>query len=242
MAAKIVEHLMKGGFGIPNLSFLQLANNLLMHKTMWSHEFYQLYTGYPRSQPIEAKIRDKWGYEDAHWNVPEMAKRGLVTWDGKGNMGDFISRNFGVVTSIADQMRYMWSLNPPVVIRVHYRAPAVDLPDFSHLRKIKINGLLRELGGNEYKMDSPEVGSRTWVLIMVVRLRKGDEGGDYIRRYSLDGKEMLPPYDYIEGDNSWRLGEPGREYMLFYTRGPDRDLVRGGLPEVAYRPRAWAWK
>ncbi|KAI1774829.1 hypothetical protein F4818DRAFT_451828 [Hypoxylon cercidicola] len=236
----ISKQLLQGDFGITDLSFLSLAESPLMYQTLFKREAFQLYSPNPLSQPMrEGHGEDKdWDIDDGRRDVPGMAESSLITWDGLGDLGDFISSKFGIFEYAPTKMRYLWTSNNPAIIRVHYHAPASEPPRFARLRRISVDGkcLHHEAGTvNSATIASPEKGSLHYMIVAVIRLRMRAGEKELIRRYSLNGSEIIAPIDYPYSHAEWKLGEPGRQYMLFYAEAP---MYGTGLllPEVAYRP------
>ncbi|OTA85729.1 hypothetical protein M434DRAFT_400124 [Hypoxylon sp. CO27-5] len=244
-----IVHLLRGDFGVANFSFLGLAECPLMHQTLFKREPFQLYDPNPISQKIVARgpgedqEADKiWDAEDGRKEPAEMAKRSLIVWHGQKELGAFISDKFGVFENSQTSMRYYFYSGRPAFIRVHYHAPAANAPNFTHLREILIDGkglYPREGTTSTFDIANKEQKMARYVLIAVIRLGEASigEDPDLIRRYTLDGKEVITPRDFRYSDDSWRLGEPGRQYMLFYCDAPDTLPAGIRLPEVLRMPK-----
>lgn len=241
MMGALSSHLLEGDFGIADLSFLSLMESPLMYKTLLQREPFQLYYPYPLSQPIREGVEEpdkEWDVDDGRRDVLGMAKCSLITWNGQGDLGDFITSKFGIKAAASLKMRYLWMSNKPAVIRVHYHAPASNPPRFYDLKNISIDGQRpRPIEGTRsaIMIDTREKGSLQYILVAAIRLRNGPKEKDTIRRYSTDGQEIPAPSDYPFANPDWRVGDPGRQYMLFYTEMPKHSTgVR--LGEVAWRP------
>ncbi|KAI1134685.1 hypothetical protein F5Y05DRAFT_421877 [Hypoxylon sp. FL0543] len=248
----IADYLLGGHFGVANLSFLGLAESRLMHQTLFAREPFQLYHPNPMSQRIAAQEpgeedepeNENWDLENGRSDPAEMAKRSLITWNGLGDLGDLVSSKFGIFENPSTNMRYYFSSGTPAFIRVHYYAPATDAPEFNDLKEIIVDGKEVYLRPGTEICDIPpkEQRARRYVLIMTVRLGEAGAGGDcdLIRRYSLDGKEVVAPRGFHYANETWRLGESGRQYMLFYCMAQeDSTSSSTRLPEVQKMPKGF---
>ncbi|KAI1411326.1 hypothetical protein F5Y13DRAFT_200936 [Hypoxylon sp. FL1857] len=231
------------GIGMANLSYLTIAESRLMHETLLRQEPYQLFDAHPLSQPMEA-TDNNWDIDDGRRDPAGIAAESLVTWDGLGDLGDVISDKFGIFASDETNRKYLWTFNLPAFVRVHYRAPISNTSSFAKLKEIKIDGKCYQPCGKDGKsirIRPREQGSTSWVLIMVIRLRKGYEDQDLIRRYTVDGREVINPVSFAYSNVDWKLGESGRQYMLYYAMAPSVD-TGVNLPEVLLRPKDYEKK
>ncbi|OTB00151.1 hypothetical protein M426DRAFT_268276 [Hypoxylon sp. CI-4A] len=173
-----------------------------------------LYTPNPISQPLTAR---RWDFDRGREDPTEMAKLSLIEWGGQGNLGAFISEYFGFFESDETNRRYLWSSNPPDIIRVLYTAPAVNAPTLDDVGGMKVDGkCLRQVEGTGLREVWPEErGGMHYWLIITVRLRLAGENEDFVRRFTTDGMEVKIPH--AESEHTWEVGEAGRQYMLFYS-------------------------
>ncbi|KAI1101162.1 hypothetical protein F4804DRAFT_316938, partial [Jackrogersella minutella] len=221
-------------FGIPDLSFVGVAENRLMYQTLWKREPFQLYCRYPISRPIGASEEVGWNVADGRTYPVETAEKSLVTWDGRGDLGVYISNFFGVFDY--RYTRCIWSFSNPAIVRVSYDAPQDDAPGYQALKSITFDGKrIRRHDDNHIEVTPPEEGRIKLALIVVVRLRSLPWDMDLIRRYGVGGNEIVAPAGFPYSRNDWRLGEPGRCYMLYYARAPKYDMGVD-LPEVLPSP------
>ncbi|KAI6083291.1 hypothetical protein F4821DRAFT_263027 [Hypoxylon rubiginosum] len=214
----ISKYLLEGNFGIRDLSFLSLMESPLMHQTLLQRDPFLLYDPHPLSQPIEDDT--DWEVDDGRNDPVGLAKRSLITWHGQGDLGDFIANRFRTQTNTSTNRRYIWTFHNPAIIRVHYHAPATNSPRFPHLKDIRINARLRLKKSRSTVTIGPPETPMIFVLVAVVRLRLRPNDKDMIRRYSTDGSEVITPSDYSHTESNWKLGEPGRQFMLYYTERP----------------------
>ncbi|KAI0109725.1 hypothetical protein F4814DRAFT_377040 [Daldinia grandis] len=232
----IVARLTNEDSQLIDLSFLGLAESDLMRRTLFCRPPFQLYDPNPLSQPIPTDQPGEWDIEKEA-DAAERAKRSLITWNGQGNLGEFISDRFDISKSARNSRRYLYTSNKPLVIRVLYNAPAENAPGFSNLRLITVQGsCLTHIEGTEstVKIEKPENNFTRYTLIAVANLRSAGGDRDLVRRYSLDGRECWSPLGFEYGHGSWKLEKPG-QYMLFYVPAPAKpSLVEP--PEITDRP------
>ncbi|KAI6083325.1 hypothetical protein F4821DRAFT_263061 [Hypoxylon rubiginosum] len=220
----IANHLLEANSLVADLSFRGLAESTLMHTTLFQRPPFQLYHPYYFSQPIEDPdvAGDAWDLHDTRSHPAEVARRSLITWDGQGDLGDLITRKFGVFHLADGKTRCLWLCNHPVVIRVLYSPPASDAPpppppSLSHITFDGLRARQEQLAPSGTIIHPPESHVRRYVLIVAVRLREHDEDRDLIHRYTIRGTEIPGPPDYPYANPHWTLGQPGRQYMLFYS-------------------------
>ncbi|KAG4224154.1 hypothetical protein PC116_g27388 [Phytophthora cactorum] len=237
---EIATRLMERDFGLSNLSFVELAKSDFMCRTLFCRPPFQLNDGNPLSQPVLTDEPGEWDIE-TQTDSTEMAKSSMITWNGEGDLGTYISDKFGTFASARNKRRYLFTFNRPVVLRVHYHAPVENAPGFESLRLINVDGkCLRRIHNTSImEITKPEESITLYTLIAVVRLRKTDENRDLIRRYGIDGVECWAPANFQYTEESWKLGEPGRQYMLFYAPALGTPPLVS-LPEFTARPTDFA--
>lgn len=234
--------------GVSGLSFMELVESPIMHRTLFSTECFQLFDRMLLSQLISEDMaaappgvhvptNNEWDAEDAWADPVASAKASLVTWDGQGDLANFISDKFGLFTSQRVKSAYFWQGNRGAIIRVLYKAPLENPQTYSQLRMLKIEDKSLIIPDEtQPKSFLREASTGMYVLTTVVRLRMKPDENDLLRRYGYEGQRLLEEVGWQFSRDDWRLGEPGRQYFLFYAYVEDQ-MPTANLPEVLKEPR-----
>ncbi|RYP67580.1 hypothetical protein DL770_008598 [Monosporascus sp. CRB-9-2] len=232
---EIARRFLEGG-GSASLSFKDLVESKLMVSTLFARNRSILFENVVLSQPINAD-NDEWDAQESRTTPErwwELAKASLVTWSGEGDLGDVISAKFGAFDAPGVGRRYYWQGNKDAaVVRVLYTAPRESPKRFVDLRSFTMDAKTIQLTDTSLTRAerAPAAEARVrYALIAVVRLRQAAREHDLLRRYTDDGRHLPEKLDWDFAADNWRLGEPGRQYYLFYT--PAADEQSKTLPEV----------
>ncbi|RYP56172.1 hypothetical protein DL769_009956 [Monosporascus sp. CRB-8-3] len=221
--------------GIASLSFKDLVESKLMVSTLFARNRSILFENVVLSQPIDADD-DNWDAQETRTTPErwwELAKASLITWSGDGDLGDVVSDRFGAFDAPGVGRRYYWQGNRnAAVIRVLYTAPLEFPKRFADLRSFIMNAKTLRFTGSHMNRGEPAPPAEArvrYALIAVVRLRQGARERDLLRRYTDDGRHLVEDQSWRFARDDWRLGEPGRQYYLFYTPADEQSR---SLPEV----------
>ncbi|OTB02812.1 hypothetical protein M426DRAFT_24421 [Hypoxylon sp. CI-4A] len=220
-ARAALSHHLKENLSTTNLTFFSIMESALMHRTLFSREVYQLCDARLLSQPLDAKKEGKWVVDNGRHDAEKSAKDSLLIWDGQGDLSTFVGRKFGCFDAHSVGRRYFRYCNKPAILRVRYNAPLANPTRFGGLERFEFDGQVIEPRKGETRAYLEPEEKCAYILTMVVRLRMNDEDRDLVRRYKHGGGELLGPVDAKHEGGGWTLGEPNRQYMLYYAEAGD---------------------
>lgn len=219
-----------GALGSRDLSFLALEEHDITYNSFWRRNPFLLF---PPCQVRRATDSSTWRHSPVSnlTDLVVLARDSLIHWNGKSSLADLISSRFCVAAY--GQAQYMWVSNKPAIIRVLLR-PDSDMPGaFEQLRQIsvgcpqltQVEGDAEDTGGptdeehrHERDYNLPPLGQCmfNYILVAVVLC---DNQNEVVHLYSAEG-EPLPLEGFQRQNQSFTLGVSGKDYMLFYVRGP----------------------
>ncbi|KAI0965694.1 hypothetical protein F4678DRAFT_467373 [Xylaria arbuscula] len=205
------------------MTIFDLFERPAMWNTIWSREPFLLYHPRVLARPKNATM---WKVIDHNKGV---SKKSLVQWDGANDLGAKISSLFCRSSHIPTGDQFVEMFNDPAIIRVRYKHTAQHQPPatYQDLREILVAPRRIKPAENDFATLvrlSPEEDSERirHTLVAVVRCSGQAEEADRFRLYSVTGQPMSLPItarDYVGIE--WNIGDiedPGRVYLLFYTR------------------------
>ncbi|ETS73239.1 hypothetical protein PFICI_14844 [Pestalotiopsis fici W106-1] len=229
----------------PSLAFEDLAESRIMVETMFSKPPFLLY--HP-IVPCKARA-DGHEWKPTRFHPKDNAASSLVTWDGHGDLGEFISNEMFGIQNDDRGNNYYYTFDQPTFIRVQY-TNVNNTKTYKDLAEICVeNKLVHEDGSLiptwDKGMDDPR---DNWVrinyrLIAAVRARDPNtpKDRDFIRRWHISGKPLLDPEESSFSSQQWKIGSGNGTYVLYYCMLPEthrRPLAAGELPEQTIRDRS----
>ncbi|OTA70839.1 hypothetical protein K449DRAFT_442608 [Hypoxylon sp. EC38] len=220
------------------ISFYNLIENKEMWDTFWSIPPFQLW------HPVVMAKREG----EMEWIKAEiesqrnLTKDALVQYRGHGDLSDHINAGFGTFVDDESGVLHHWQSNDPIVIRVNYRheAEGIAPKTWNDLQEIQVRPHrlfdVRGDGGRPcLEYDTTGGQPKRYTLLAVVRVGGHKAENDCIRLYGVDSEYVDLPKEasHLSGA-SWRLGDKGDRYLLYYILAPTR-LVGGNDQEIVYR-------
>ena len=205
------DRLWKGaGKEFPGMSFKDIMESDLMHKTVWQHPALLLFATNPVLRPGHGgKYMDEADAYGEDYSVEDrLSHDSLVVWGGEGELGEAVRRKFGHSTTANGQFLKLDLPGPMGWIRVHYTPSSEKAPTWEDLRHFQLQLQTVEVvssadrSGEDEDMDEDEdedrdedrddgkgrsrvveCSPRDFALVAVVRMRRDEEDEDLLRVY-----------------------------------------------------------
>lgn len=214
-----------GLFGLDGdgFTFKKLTEGHRVLNNLWHHNCLYLYQ--PDScykYSIDGNTWSDWEKVPAN---PASRISGIVEWDGHGNLVNQISSTFLIryYPRAFTPERVKDSCAMPAVIPVLLKAGPRTEPIANVFEAVGHFELCDWDTSRGAPQDENSLGriSARYQLMAVVRLRGVADECDMVRAYSWSKKCVVPDHKTFFYPGQWVISEPGREYMLYYSKVDD---------------------
>ncbi len=182
------------------LGFMELMENEVMQKTVWSTERFDLFSN------VSYRPRTETRWDHVPGALPQPAgQTGLVQWDGSDrSLTNIVAAHFGVFTD-AGGNQLLRVAGVPIFIRMRYRSknPTRSFRDLSRFEFRHPNSRFKEVA--------------VFRCVAAVRLRDSPEKSDSARLYMADGSPFFPNDAAFPLSEKWQLPQRG-QYMLYFCQ------------------------
>ncbi|KAI1480017.1 hypothetical protein F4774DRAFT_418343 [Daldinia eschscholtzii] len=203
---------------VASISFYAVMESDEMLEILWDLPAFQLW-----HPTVMAKKEGSQNWDKANIKNPAvLKKKALIVYDGSGDLGEHISKSFGVFLS--GGVVQHWTSNEPVGIRVFHTntARTAEPKKWRDLREIwvKSHGVKEvqdENGCVTRRYDETGGPPKRYILLATVYLGAWKGETDRIRLYGADGGYVMLPRDALPyAGIEWSLGSSGDKYLLYY--------------------------